>query len=242
MTYQHYLSESDIYMISLFQCMDNAHAVEKMYSWDNLGKNNIAWKTGPYLSSAANKPKMDHTTPYCLRISTENSELINYIVGPKPSFNKNGGVKFCNMKEMIDSTTIISTVAINMQFALLEAFEFDTFNEYFKTKLITEKVIRTYNHSPIGKRLEIISTSLGKEVKKELIYAYKSVSNFRNKLTHEPSILCVYPMVALDVFSVCQAIAFYLNQLISEYIPEEKVYRISLWKEKIERFYEEMDF
>jgi len=241
MKYASYLKESDIYMLSLYNSMDFAVAAEKMFSWDNLGEDNAAWKEGPYISSGANEKDIDHSKPYCIRLSDENSFLSNYILGPNPKIEKNGGCKMLDDRSLIKTTTIISTVAINMQFSLLEAFEFDTVLEYMTSNSL-EKEKRQYNRSPVKKRLEIISNMLNKKIENELQNAYSSVSNFRNLLTHEPNILCGEPFTALDVYAVCQGVAYYLNLLFDGDCETIPLHRINIWENRIKKFTEETTF
>ena len=222
--------------------MDNAHSAEKMYAWDNMGGNNSAWKTCPYISAGANCEQINRNQPYFLRVSESFSDVLGYQSGPNPPINeKNGGVALGHRDDRIESTILIPTVTICMQFALLEVFDYDLFDSYKVKNQISDenKYVRRYRRLPVKERMEAINSFSKKTIPKKIINAYVSVSNFRNLLIHEPKLFCKDAFWAMDVYWVCQAIAFSLNKSIG--VPEKikKIeHRIPLWKKRIKFFNE----
>lgn len=232
-------------MHSLFMCMDNAWSAEKMYDWDNLGEDNQAWTEGPYISAGANRPQIARSQPYCLRVSTASSMLAGYQIGPQPKFGKNGGVAIGHVRERIKANAIIPTVAICMQFALLEALDKESFFEWATAKCIDldSKPAKRYDRQPVRSRMEILNALCQLDVSDKCINAYESVSNFRNKLTHEPRFFCDAPECALDIYIVCQAISYNLHQVLHGDCNDNKVlHRKAIWEESLSRFDEVMDF
>lgn len=232
-------------MYSLFMCMDNAWSAEKMYDWNNLGEDNQAWVEGPYISPGANCPQIDRTNPYCLHISKASSFLVGYQIGPRPNFGKNGGVALGHDKERIKANVIIPTVAICMQFALLEALEIDLFNEWAATNMIdlNSQLTRRYDRRPVRSRMETLNALCQSKVSDRCINAYESVSNFRNKLTHEPQFFCGVPECAIDVYIVCQAISYNLHYVLHGDCDNEKLFhRKSIWNERLSRFEKVLGF
>jgi hypothetical protein len=232
-------------MLSLFRCMDNAHAAEKMYDWSNLGNENLAWATGPYISAPANERQISHTHPYVLRVSESHSLLTGYQLGPKPVISENGGVKLAHDSDLNAPTEIIPTVSVIFQFAILEAFDFDSFSDYTSGKRIDENDfrIKRYDRRPVKDRLDVLRMLTGKSIENNLENAYKSVSAFRNVLTHEPHKLCSDPKVAFDVYSVCQAIAFSLAEILEIDVSTSSIsHRVKYWRYRLDAFHEEMTF
>jgi hypothetical protein len=242
MDFDCYISESDTYMISLIQCMDNAHAAEKLYQWSNIGNDNIAWEIGPYISAGANQKQIDHKNPYCLRMSSDFSKLVAYVIGPNPNIETDGGVTVKNQNDLIESTAIIPTVAINMQYALLESFEFDSVTAYLNKKDATGKLSKKYRRTPVELRLDILSEHSGKNIELEARNAFISLSRFRNILTHEPNILCEKPETCIDVFIVCQAVAHIIIKTLGTIYKFNQKHRIDYWEKRIKMFIEIMDF
>ena len=245
MKYLNYIKESDRYMHSLFICMDNAWSAEKMYDWDNLGDDNQAWAEGPYITAGANCSQIDRSRPYCLHVSAASSMLVGYQIGPQPKFEKNGGVAFGHVRERIKANVIIPTVSICMQFYLLEAFDIESFTKWVAEKGIDldSKTAKRYDRQPVRSRMEILNALCQLDVSDKCINAYESVSNFRNKLTHEPQFFCGAPEVAIDVYIVCQAISYNLHRVLHDNCDDDKVsHRMAIWNERLSHFDEVMDF
>lgn len=158
MNYQHYIKESDQYMISLYSCMDSALAAEKMYSWDNLGEDNPAWSKGPYISAPSNSPQINRSHPYLLRISSSFSNLAAYLIGQHPNIEENGGVDMGNYNGKIEANVLIPTVTICMQFALLEAIDIQLFNRWADENNIdlSANPEKRYSRLPVRLRMEIM--------------------------------------------------------------------------------------
>lgn len=241
----HYIRESDQYMHSLFMCMDNAWSAEKMYDWSNLGEKNKAWVEGPYISAGANRPQIDRTQPYCLRLSSASSRLAGYQIGPQPKVGKDGGVALSSQQERINANVIIPTVAVCMQFALLEALDITLFTDWATRNAIdlNSKPAKRYDRRPARSRMETLNELCQLKISNECINAYESVANFRNKLTHEPQFFCGIPECAIDVYIVCQAVSYSIYQSLHGDCNEEKIsHRKSIWSARISRFDTVMDF
>lgn len=245
MTYLHYIKESDQYMHSLFMCMDNAWSAEKMYDWGSLGSGNPAWAEGPYISAGANRPQINRSEPYCLCVSRATSMLIGYQVGSHPQHDENGGVFIGHERERIKANVIIPTVAICMQFALLEALDTELFSGWAAANAVdlNSKPAKRYGQRPVRSRMETLNALCPIKVSEQCINAYESVSNFRNKLTHEPQFFCGVPECAIDVYIVCQAISHSLYQVLNGDCNDHRVSgRKAIWAERLNRFNEVMDF
>lgn len=240
MDFLHYFRESDEYMRSLFMCMDNAHAVEKMYSWDNLGKDSSAWKEGPYITSGRGGDPISREQPYALRISTEFSKLIAYQSAP-PS---EGAKSFGRRDESIPANKIIPTVSICMQFSLLEDYDHSEFSRYKDSEnILNDKRVKRYDRKPVKERLSIIEEVTGKKVGPHLYNAYVSASNLRNLLTHEPQYLCKSPMTAIDYYVTCQAIASVLNSVLATRPDDNELARREcFWEHQLGKFDEVLEF
>lgn len=245
MKYSHYIKESDQYMHSLFMCMDNAWAAEKMYDWENIGDANDAWVKGPYISAGANCPQIDKSHPYCLRVSPSSSKLMGYQIGPNPIFGKNGGVAIGHDSEMIKANVIIPTVAICMQFALLESVDVDMFSLWAKENNVdlSAGLAKRYDRRPAKSRMETLNSLCSTKVSDQCVNAYESVSNFRNKLIHEPQFFCGSPDCAVDVYVVCQAISYNIHQVLYGDCEDAFIlHRKSMWMERINAFDEAIEF
>lgn len=240
MDYLHYFRESDEYMRSLFMCMDNAHAVEKMYSWDNIGIDNPAWKEGPYISSGRRGIPISREQPYVLRISAALSKLIAYQSSP-PSEGKKS---FRHKDNSIPANKIIPTVSICMQFALLEDYDRSEFNRYKESNNISDdKKVKRYDRKPVKERLSIVEELTEKKVGSHLCNAYLSVSNLRNLLTHEPQYLCNSPITAIDYYVTCQAIASVLNRVLGTRPNDAELDRREcFWEHQLHKFDEVIEF
>jgi hypothetical protein len=240
-----YLKHSDGMMLSLFACMDNAHAAEKMFDWANVGKDNPAWVEGPYISGGANGHAISREQPYCLRVSKEFASLVGYQLGPNPKMGKGGGAWIDNDSDRTKSTTIIPTTAVCVQFAILEAYECDEFDA-FRTRLgiaDDDKRVKRYDRRPIVERMGILADVQTAAVDPCLVNAYKSVANMRNVLTHEPEYLCDSAMVAFDVYGVCQAIAYALAERMDSIGQNEQItHRKPYWAQRVAMFTQETDF
>jgi hypothetical protein len=245
MNFLDYIKQSDQYMQSLYMCMDNAWAAEKMYDWDNLGNDNSAWEEGPYISAGANCPQIDRKNPYCLRVSSFSSNLVGYQLGTKPIVAENGGVKIGHDSERIKANVIIPTVAICMQFSLLESIDIDLFYHWAKETGIdlTVKPAKRYDRRPARSRMDTLNGLSSRKIPVKCINAYESVSNFRNKLTHEPEFFCGAPDCAIDVYIVCQAIAYHIFYLLYGEVTVSMIkHRKSIWLNRINHFKEVLDF
>lgn len=240
MDYLHYFRESDEYIRSLFMCMDNAHAVEKMYSWDNLGKDNQAWKEGPYIDSGRGGVAISREQPYLLRVSKAFSKLIGYQSAPSAHGMKSLGHK----DQSIPANKIIPTVSICMQFALLEDYDHSEFERYKKSSGISnDKIANRYDRKPVRERLSIIEKVTGTDLSKNVYNAYMSVSNLRNLLTHEPQYFCNSPMTAIDYYVTCQAIASVLNASLGTAPADAEILRREVfWKHQLDKFDEVLEF
>ena len=234
-----YLKQSDRYMLSLYFCMDNAHAAEKMYDWANVGENNAAWQSGPYLSGGKGGVPIPRTQPYCLRTSDELGFVAGYQFGGTPKTPSNGGIPIGHESKRLKSTEIIPTVTINVQFSILEAYDHRLFKEYCAREAVPDddRRAKRYNRRPVGSRLKSIEDLTGIPTEPSLENAYLSVSNYRNQLTHEPDWMCGCPVVAFDVYVTCQAIAFNLTKILGLECKEVGArHRISYWSRQMEKF------
>lgn len=119
---------------------DNAKSAEKMFDFNCIGEDNIAWKEGPFISAPANAKQIDHTHPYCLRCSTEFSIAIGVVNKYIPSnIKKNGGKEITlpkpnennsRVESIISKLTIIEQFEIYKEFAIsLYGHEFGPYNE-----------------------------------------------------------------------------------------------------------------
>jgi len=243
--YRHYIDESDQYMHSLYMCMDNAWAAEKMYDWGNLGDDNPAWKDGPYISAGANSPQIDRSHPYCLRLSSSSSSLAGYQIGPNAEIGEHGGVPAGHERDRIRASAIIPTVAIGMQFSLLEALDIDLFLGWAGINGVdlSAKPAKRYDRRPARSRMETINELSSCPISEKAINAYESVSNFRNKLTHEPAFFCGVPDCAIDVYIVCQAVASSIYGALFG-VPEyhKIVHRRAIWSKRLEGFHDVIEF
>lgn len=245
MNYLSYILKSDQYMHSLFMCMDNAWSAEKMYDWSNLGIDNRAWLEGPFISAGANRTEIDRSQPYCLAISNASSVLAGYRIGPNPKIGKNGGVAIGHANQQINANVIIPTVAICMQFALLEDLDIELFTEWAINNGVDleAKPAKRYDRRPVRSRMETLNALCQLKISEECIKAYESVSNFRNKLTHEPQFFCRVPECAIDVYIVCQAISYNLHLILKGCCNDERIsHRKRIWSDRICRFHEVIDF
>lgn len=208
-----YLNLSDSYMFSMFMCMDNAHSAEKMYVWQNIGDNNKAWKSGPYISAPANEKPISRDYPYCLRISKDTSLLAGYLFSESNEEHCNKGKPAGNFNDYLKATTIIPITAVCTQFMLLERYEFAAFNLYVElNKPLKTKDIRRYNKKPVKERMNCLESLMGITIPEHIIEAYKQMSDLRNKLTHEIS-LYDKPYEANGSFIIMQGLANYLNTI-----------------------------
>lgn len=245
MNYLTYIRMSDLYMQSLFQCMDNAWAAEKMYVWSNLGDDNVAWSVGPYISSGANCKQIDRSHPYCLRLSNYSSRLSGYQLGPNPKIENNGGVHVGHVDDLVKANIIIPTVAVGMQFSLLESLDFSLVKNFFLLNKIDSNkgAAKRYDRKPVKDRMQSLNEFCSECIGINYINAYISVSNFRNKLVHEPNIFCVDPFVAMDVYVVCQAVAYEIHRVMyGELESEQLVHRKKFWSHRISMFNDVLDF
>ncbi|TGM95980.1 hypothetical protein [Leptospira yasudae] len=243
MQFNYYLNESDLYMLSMFYCMDNAQAAEKMYDWNNIGKSNEAWGKGPYISAPANGKEINREQPYCLRLSNELSNLTGYQNLHQYYLLKDGKQPIGNANDFLKARTIISTLVIQNQYALLELYEFRAFQEAAKTIKLNEKIIKGYKRKPIYERFPILHNIFGTDLSEYHSNAFISLSSYRNKLAHEPNNYCVIPSVALEFYIVCQALAFYLCKMFSaSYNLDIVKFRSQFWDSIIKMFDEPIDF
>ena len=232
-------------MQSLFVCMDNAWSAEKMYDWGNLGVDNPSWKEGPYISAGANCSQIDRAQPYCLGISQATSALFCYQFGPNPQVSKNGGVSIGQDMARIKANVLIPTVAICMQFALLEAIDIELFTQWTDEQGIDRSIkpAKRYDRIPARSRMEALNALSSNKISNECINAYESVSNFRNKLTHEPQFFCKDAECAIDVHIVCQGISHNIYRaFFGDFQDVQFDYRKPIWSERIGRFNAPIDF
>lgn len=240
-----YLRHSDQFMFSLFACMDHAHAAEKLFDAGNLGADNSAWKTGPAISSPSNCPQLSHEHPYCMLMSNSLAKLLFYQVEPNRPSSKPGAIPIGNDSQRIKSTEIIPTVSVGIQFAILEAFDFDAFNEFKSRNGLVDDLdhVKRYDRRPVGSRMESLFALTDSPEDRCLVNAYKSVSAFRNELVHEPDVLCTSPEVAFDVYSLCQAIAFAIANLLGTNLGTTPFqHRVSYWRQSLDRFTQVAEF
>lgn len=240
MKFINYFRESDEFMRSLLWCMDNALAAEKMYHWENIGNGNDAWVNGPFITSGINGSAISRDSPYILKISDYFSRLISY----QYESEGKGTIAIGDSKNMIPPTQIVPTVAICMQFSLLEDYEFSEFDRYIdRENLVNDKKLSRYKKKPVRERLDILAAMKNTTIPKNIFNAYESLSNFRNLLTHEPDKLCNSPIVAIDYYVTCQAISFEINNIIGDEVFDSNVIRRKgFWKYQLDKFQEVLVF
>lgn len=135
-----YLDKSGRAMLASGLAFDNARAAEKMADWHCVGADNNAWKEGPYLSAPDNYPEIDHSFPYCFRMSDEFGMIAGIIVGPDPELSENGGVKLpLPPKDKHESQVepVIAKLAIIEQFELFKEFLITFDGPYSKKRCAT---------------------------------------------------------------------------------------------------------
>lgn len=206
--------------------MDNAWAAEKMYDWANIGENNDAWKEGPFLSAGSNSPhQISRETPYCLGVSNLYSMLLSYLTSSNPVRNRAGGVYVGKANERMKATSIVSCASVCLQFSLLESFDFDTVEDHFRahSNSANEIHLKRYCKRPTRSRMESLNFINTNKISQETINAYESISMYRNRLTHEPDFICLQPSIALEIFILCQGIAYNIAQSLDTNLPNTTV-------------------
>lgn len=112
-------------MLAACLTYDYARSAEKMADWHCVGKENIAWKEGPYLSAGANRKQIDRSHPYCFKTSDEFRAVAGIIMGFSPKKEENGGIKLpFPPKDKHESRVepVIAKLAIIEQFELFKEF------------------------------------------------------------------------------------------------------------------------
>jgi len=120
-----YIDKSGKAMLAAGLAYDNARSAEKMAQWEYVGDTNKAWKEGPYLSSPANKKKMDRSHPYCIKTSEEFGMIFRIVLGSNPPQKENGGVRIPLPPENDNNSRVepvIAKLAIIEQFELFKEF------------------------------------------------------------------------------------------------------------------------
>lgn len=102
---------------------------------------------------------------------------------------------------------------------------------------------KRYDKRPVRSRMESLNELCSATISKNHINAYESVSRLRNKLIHEPSVLCHDPLVAVDVYIVCQAISYEINRVMyGDFEDDILGHRKVFWRHRIQIFNDVMDF
>ena len=124
-----YLEKSASGLIGAALIYDYAISAEKMLSWQCVGTENEAWKTGPYLSAGADDDQIDRSHPYCLRISLETQGALWVCLEEKPELNVDGGFR-APIPPSVPGTwsaePYVAKMAIIEQFELYKVFASET--------------------------------------------------------------------------------------------------------------------
>ena len=116
---------SGIAIIETTMLFDLAVASEKLMSWDCVGLENEAWRTGPYLASGQGEEPIDHSKPYCLANSKELGVVAGIVVGPNPLVSTSGAIQIptnAKRKGIYHSEPQLAKLAIITQFELYKHF------------------------------------------------------------------------------------------------------------------------
>lgn len=150
---------------------DNARASEKMLNPNYVGKNNIAWKKGPYLLAKRGGKQINHTHEYCIATSDEFRIASGLVDKYIPSyFEKNGGRKIDIPKANENDTRVESIIS---KLSMIEQFE-----------IYKDFAVLLYGH-------DIGPYNIGKAKKMKQYFSDEDYDlltlsiNRRNELTHE---------------------------------------------------------
>ncbi|MCL1127759.1 hypothetical protein [Shewanella surugensis] len=125
---ENYLDKSGKAMLSATMTFDYARSAEKMTEFNCIGKDNLAWKEGPFISSPANMPDIDRSYPYCFKTSKEFAMTAQLVLGENPKVSENGGVKIPLPPKDEHESRVEPVLA---KLAIIEQFEL--FKEYLST-------------------------------------------------------------------------------------------------------------
>lgn len=119
--FQRYIEAAGNALLAAMSVYDLATAANKMTSYDCVGDDNDAWKTGPCLSAGDGELQIDRSRPYCLMISKEFSVSATLVIGPNPKVGSNGGVKIPS-PDIGNAEKTISKLIIIEQFEIFKDF------------------------------------------------------------------------------------------------------------------------
>lgn len=163
---QDYVNKAETAICAVVATYDYARSAEKMGDPNCSGKNNQAWKEGPYLSSPANKKQINREHAYCFRSSIEFQVLAGIIKGDNPERSPNGGIRI-PLPEMPPNRSRVEPVLAKL--AIIEQFEL--FNEFMATI-----------NGPVNKEARKEWERKGHA---ELLKQIKNLVDRRNELTHD---------------------------------------------------------
>ncbi|AMN68448.1 hypothetical protein J3492_08970 [Psychrobacter sp. F1192] len=159
-----YIDRSGKAMLAGCWTYDNARAAEKMLDWDNIGKNNEAWKEGPFLSAGSGQKEIDRTRPYCFRMSEHFSTVASMVVGPPQNGVGKIQIPLPPLSEQRSKVEpVISKLIIIEQFELFKEF------------------LETFEGPTNKKRRTEWESILDEEVIKDIT----KITDRRNALTHD---------------------------------------------------------
>jgi hypothetical protein len=161
-----YLVRASQSMLDACMLYEHARAAEKMTNPNNVGYDNVAWSSGPYLAAPAGYPEIDRTVPYILRISTETSAVAQIILGNDPNVSMNGGVRLPMRERQKGQSFVEPSIA---KLSIIEQFEI------FKEFLV--QFDGPYTKS-LAKKWE-------GRVEQVYLDAARRYADRRNELTHE---------------------------------------------------------
>ena len=161
-----YLDKSSKAMLAATVSFDYARSAEKMTEWNCVGKDNQAWKDGPFLTSLANNPDLDRSYPYCFKTSKEFAMTAQIILGDNPEKLEGGGVKVPLPPKDENGSRVEPVLA---KLAIIEQFEL--FKEYLSTF-----------HGPTNKKQR---KAWEGKVESSTLDLVSDLTNRRNELTHD---------------------------------------------------------
>ncbi len=185
-TLEAYIDQSNRGICQATVVFDLARAAEKMTDPNCVGRDNNVWRNGPYLSSPANLPDMDHSYPYIIHTSLETRVTAGLIYRGTPLVARNGGVPI-PLPEVSGSRVepYVAKMVIIEQFEILKEF-LDGFN------------------GPTNKKR---SQQWVEKVGPTAIERMKVITDRRNELTHERQHPVPSMKEAVEYFCECRNLA-----------------------------------
>lgn len=207
MFFNEVIDKMNLFTISAVRTSDLAISARKMMNWDKE-----EWTTRPCLATAGNRSNLDESQlPLIHSLSEEMSKTFGLVFGNPESceISENDGFPFGNEKDFISIEHIIGTQIILYNYCLLEAYEFNLYNQILKKnsenfmeekyslkdfqnrgldKLLSgiiEGEQNKYERMGVRKRIGIWNKLNIEPISEKWIRIYEVLSERRNDLTHE---------------------------------------------------------